>query len=564
MTDAHYTSSPNVEINGQPLAQELMNSLVEVVVDSDLTAADSCEITILDIGQSAFDGMKYGARIKVSVPAVDSRKDLQTIFEGEIYGSEFEMDERGSYTRITAYDRSFRLRQERATKAFVDQTDSDIARTIAGNAQLRVGRIDKSSVVHEHMGQVNQTGWDFLQERAADNGYELFVKDGKLNFCNPMKPQSAAVTLTHGKDLIRFRARTSGAEQFDNIHVRGWDPKQKKEVKARERARSKATSLTADPARAIKTLKRGDRVTARPEMSTQAECAALAKSLAERTAATAVFAEGVSLGAPRLLAGTVVKIEKLGRFDGKYVLTRARHTIAPGDYRTTFVVSGSHDRTTLGLTTKQERNDFTGTYPAIVTNLKDKEKLGRVKLKFPWLDETYESGWARVAQTGAGSGEGVLWYPEVGDEVLVGFIGGDPRRPTVIGGMFNGKDKPPFADHISKNGEVEIRGMKSKSGHVVSFHDKKGEERIEINSNDSSCIIHLKAKDKQIIVESKGDVTVKAGKNAIVEAGADATVKAGKNLSLESGANTEIKAGGGLKIQAGAVVEIKGALVKLN
>ncbi len=564
MADANYTAAPSLEVNGQPLDPDLVQSLVEVVVDSDLTAADSCEITILDIAQSAFDGMKYGTKIKVSVPAVDPGKKLVPIFEGEIYGSEFEADERGSYTRITAYDPSFRLRQHRATRAHVSVTDSDIARSMAGEVGLRLGKVDKSSVVHEHMGQINQTDWDFLQERAADNGYELYLRDGKLNFCNPMTTTSGAIDLTRGDDLIRFRARTSGVEQVDTIHVRGWDPKTKKEVKAREPAKSKATALSPDPAREVRSLKTKDRVTARPEMTTAAECAALAKSLAEKTATTAVFAEGVALGRPELAAGKVVNIKDVGRFSGKYVLTRARHTIAAGDYRTTFVVSGSHDRTPLGLTTNRPRTDYTGTYPAIVTSLQDKEKLGRVKLKFPWLDETYESGWARVVQTGAGAGEGLLWYPEVGDEVLVGFIGGDPRRPTVIGGMFNGKDKPPFADHISKNGEVEIRGMKSRTGHTIAFHDKKGEERIEINSNGDSCVIHLKEKDKQIIIESKGDVTVKAAKNAIVEAGGDATVKAQKNLALESGANTEIKAGGGLKIQAAAVVEIKGALVKLN
>ena len=79
---------------------------------------------------------------------------------------------------------------------------------------------------------------------------------------------------------------------------------------------------------------------------------------------------------------------------------------------------------------------------ALVSNIDDPDELGRMKVTFPWLGDKSESHWARVAVPGAGNERGVLIMPEVGDEVLVAFDHGDPRLPYVIGGLYNGKDKP--------------------------------------------------------------------------------------------------------------------------
>ena len=84
-----------------------------------------------------------------------------------------------------------------------------------------------------------------------------------------------------------------------------------------------------------------------------------------------------------------------------------------------------------------------GVVVGIVTDNDDPERLGRVKLRFPSLSADYESHWARVAAPGNGASRGTVWIPEVNDEVLVAFEGGDRQRPFVLGGLWNGKDTPP-------------------------------------------------------------------------------------------------------------------------
>src|SRR5215470_7804280 len=87
-----------------------------------------------------------------------------------------------------------------------------------------------------------------------------------------------------------------------------------------------------------------------------------------------------------------------------------------------------------------------GLYPALVSDIKDPDNIGRVKVTLPWSPDTgsdrYEV-WARVATLMGGNNRGSWFIPDVNDEVLVAFEGGDPRRPYVLGGLWNGNDSPP-------------------------------------------------------------------------------------------------------------------------
>ena len=90
-------------------------------------------------------------------------------------------------------------------------------------------------------------------------------------------------------------------------------------------------------------------------------------------------------------------------------------------------------------TTKKYR----GTYRGIVTNNKDPEKRGRVKVKFPWLRRNSKPAWARQLKPNGNSQDGPFFMPEIGDEVIISFIHGDIRHPVILGGLYNGQDRPP-------------------------------------------------------------------------------------------------------------------------
>jgi uncharacterized protein involved in type VI secretion and phage assembly len=114
-----------------------------------------------------------------------------------------------------------------------------------------------------------------------------------------------------------------------------------------------------------------------------------------------------------------------------------------------------------------------GVVVGIVKDLDDPQQLGRVQVYFPWLSDTNQSYWARIATLMAGSNRGSWFMPEVNDEVLVAFEHGDSQHPCVVGFVWNGQAKPPNQDITPK-----VRRLKTVSGHVLEFDDRPGQTRI--------------------------------------------------------------------------------------
>src|SRR4051812_12479074 len=126
-----------------------------------------------------------------------------------------------------------------------------------------------------------------------------------------------------------------------------------------------------------------------------------------------------------------------------------------------------------------ERRRLYGVYVAVVTDVKDPDGQGRVKVKLPWAPDadggTYEV-WARLATLMGGNNRGSWFVPDPEDEVLVGFEGGDPRRPYVLGGLWNGSDSPP--ESMDGSGRNTIKALRSRNGVKVTLDDEDGQEQM--------------------------------------------------------------------------------------
>jgi uncharacterized protein involved in type VI secretion and phage assembly len=130
-----------------------------------------------------------------------------------------------------------------------------------------------------------------------------------------------------------------------------------------------------------------------------------------------------------------------------------------------------------------ERNRLYGAYPAQVIDIRDPDGQGRVKIKLPWspdpADGSYQV-WARLAVLMAGNNRGTWFIPDPNDEVLVVFEGGDPRRPHVIGMLWNGQDAPPETmDSAGNNFKKTIR---SRNGVEIVIDDTDGSESITLQT----------------------------------------------------------------------------------
>ena len=194
-----------------------------------------------------------------------------------------------------------------------------------------------------------------------------------------------------------------------------------------------------------------------------------------------------------------------------------------------------------------------GLVVGVVTNNQDPDKLGRVKVRFPWLSDSEESHWARLAVPMGGKDRGTYFLPEVDDEVLVAFEHGDARFPYVLGALWNGKDAPPATNGDGKN---NLRLIKSRSGHLIKLNDEDGKETIEI--------IDKSGKNSIVIDTAKNTLTITTDKD-IALAAAQGTIKLeAQKIQLKSSADTKIEAGAGMDVKASATLNVKGATVNIN
>jgi uncharacterized protein involved in type VI secretion and phage assembly len=196
---------------------------------------------------------------------------------------------------------------------------------------------------------------------------------------------------------------------------------------------------------------------------------------------------------------------------------------------------------------------FYGVAIGIVTNNKDPDGLGRVKVNLPWMADSAESNWARVAVPMAGSGRGCYFLPEVDDEVLVAFEHGSPEFPYVLGALWNGKDKPPATNSDGKNNERVIR---SRSGHVIRLTDTEGAEQIEITDKSTKNSIVISTKDNTITITADADVAIQSRNGKLK--------LSGKGVQITSQADVKIEASAGMDLKSNAVLNVKGQTVNIN
>jgi uncharacterized protein involved in type VI secretion and phage assembly len=221
-----------------------------------------------------------------------------------------------------------------------------------------------------------------------------------------------------------------------------------------------------------------------------------------------------------------------------------------------------------GATSNAGGDRWSGTVVGIVTNAKDPDKRGRVKVTLPWLDEKLEIGWARVVHHGAAGGRGMMIVPEVGDEVMVAFEHGDRDHPVVLGGTFNGKDKPVPAWYEKDAPGAHV--WRSVSGHEIQLRDQGSDKPITIKTGDGDVSITLyqkkvevTTKQAPVTVDAGGAVTVTSKKDVTLE-GMNVTIKGKQNVTIEGQAAIKLKGTGQAELSSSGIVTVKGSVIKLN
>jgi len=165
---------------------------------------------------------------------------------------------------------------------------------------------------------------------------------------------------------------------------------------------------------------------------------------------------------------------------------------------------------------------YYGVVEALVAEV-DGDDEARVKLTFPWFDPATVTDWCRVSQLYAGNRYGSVFVPEKGDEVLVAFVHGDMRFPIVLGGLYNGADKPPTDRRNGKDQKV----IRTKHGHELLFDDQSTRAAVRVTSaaghvvelDDAGKAIRIRAAEGgSVSVQADGAITISSKTSVTLDA----------------------------------------------
>lgn len=178
---------------------------------------------------------------------------------------------------------------------------------------------------------------------------------------------------------------------------------------------------------------------------------------------------------------------------------------------------------------------FYGVYPATVVSVTDPEDQGRVRVRLPWSpdpdEEDYEA-WARIATLMAGNDRGSWFIPDEDDEVLVAFESGNPRRPYVVGALWNGQDAPP--QQMDGAGENNVKQLRSRRGVQMTIDDASGQESLTLETpgghtvtlDDGGRTIRLEDSNGNTVEMGPSGVSINAAASVQIQA-SDVTITAG-------------------------------------
>lgn len=577
--------APIVKVSGTALDGATLTQLVSVEIDRGLNLVGRATLRFIEKSFDLVAGAKFALGTKVSIHAPGGAE----IFSGEVTG--VSLDQAGQHRpsaielTVTVDDATYKLSRNSVNKAHLNTSYADVISAMLTGTGLSAST-DATGGVNAYLLQTG-TNLDYLNWIVDRCGMFWWVDATTLNV-KKTDSTANAVSLKLGESLLRLSIRAS-ARHPGKMTVTGWDAAKQEVVKstAATTQTSEATLVQDYPGRKAAT---GDGILVNGASPlTTDEAQQVSKSMLAVSARAAVTTRGTTLINANIKPSTKVTITDAGKASGDYVVAEVRHRYDSTGFYTHFTAGPIRPEglvDLLGGVPESSGGVIGSMLVGVISNLDDPDNKGRVKATLPTLGANVESEWARIVSLGGGKKRGVVFYPEVGDEVLIAFEEGDTRRPVVIGGVFSAKNELPNTDNI-KDGKVQFRRITSALGHVIEIADgadaadqhilfktKKGhrillsEEKLELEV--ASKPVLIKSGDASIEFSNKGDVTI---------SGADITLKATGNIKLEAtgdlqtkstgatkvqGTNLEIKADATGKLEATGPLTIKGAMVAIN
>ncbi len=403
---------------------------------------------------------------------------------------------------------------------------------------------------------------------------------------------SVSVKVTQGVDAIKADLSVNGKTQLRSIKASAWDFQQQKLIFQKSTEPSESPLKTGNysgVSLANEFINRDYEmhITSPVETSflkTWADARLFRSRMARITGTLTVQ------GMAEIKPDTLVEIHDFGKsFDGEQYITKVHHDISDGGWITEISIGLTNEWFTE---VKPLLNSplasgmlpgITGLYNAVVTKIHDDpDGEFRVKVRIPVI-EAQEDIWARLSNFYASNTFGDFFYPEIGDEVLLGFLQGDPQYPIILGSLYSAKNKPAYTPDQDNTFKAIVTRSKMK----IEFEDVKkiliietpGGRRVTLSDDQKFMKLEDPTSKNEILMDSSGikistngkialeamqDITINAKGKVAIDAMMDVTVNANVNVSITGMAQATLKGNASTTISSSGMLMINGSMVKIN
>ncbi len=492
------------------------------------------------------------------------RSQNESVFKGIIIKHSIRVRANsGSQLIVECRDEAVKMTVGIRSKYFIDLKDSDIMEQLIDQYGLQK-EVEATTPDLKQVVQYESSDWDFMLCRAEANGMVVMVEDGKIIVAKPATGAQSVVNVSFGSTLLELDAEIDARIQSTGIKATSWNATDQELLEA-EAAEPSVTGNGNISASELADTIGGDPLEIRHggklgELELQAW--ADGRLLKERL--SKIRGRARFQGFAGVLPGKIIEISGIGeRFQGETYVSGVRHAVSKGNWSTDVQ---------LGLNPELFSETFnfrpmpaagllpavTGLQTGIITVLEgDPEGGDRIKVRLPMISSAGEGTWARISTLDAGNDRGTYFRPEIGDEVIVGFLNDDPRHPVILGmchSSANPAPEPPKDDN-------HLKGYVSREKMKLSFDDEKKIVTIETPAGNKMM---LSEEDKGILLEDQNGNKITLNDSGItIESYKDLILKAPNEVKIE-GLNIAAKASVGFKAEGAATAEVSGASTTLK
>lgn len=557
--------------------QELSNiyEVKSIMVQKEVNRIPMAKIVLIDGQASERDFALSNEDLLIPGKSIEItagyHSDEETIFKGIVIKHNLKIRSQRTHLIIECKDEAVKMTIGKKSSYYYESKDSEIFEELLGKYSLDKD-VEATNYAHPELVQYNASDWDFMVARAQANGKLCFVDDGKVTIAKPDIGQSEIETITYGGSMLDFDAEMDARHQIKKVASYGWNHADQEllEIDGTDPSVSLNGNIAASDLNAVigletMELRHGGAVTD-TELQDWADGKWLFQQLAK------IRGRVKFQGIPSVKPNTILKLEGVGdRFNGNAYVTGVSHTISDGNW--TVNAQFGLNPEWFSETFDVHAQPASGLLPAIaglqvgiVSQLEeDPDGEERILVQIPIINHEEQGIWCRIASLDAGENRGAFFRPELGDEVIIGFINEDPNDAVVLGMLHSSAKPAPF----TASDDNHEKGFVTRSEMKVVFDDDKKSINI---STPAGKLIALDEDAGTIVIEDDNSNVITIDSNGIsMESAGDIAIKASGDVTIEGTnvgitANAEFKAEGsaGAEVSTSAIAVLKGSLVQIN